>query len=159
MGARHRFVSNAVNPLIPVKIGLLTVIALSGSLLGFSAASIAGPKDNLDDTCLVKYGHYYEFENVPENKISKRRIESYCVTKKGRVLLGKDYGSSLEGYLGKDYTSYNPSKWVESTYWTVRFEQVNQGRALVRYVCTSDYKGTCQGPTTKTVYKFLPPNE
>jgi hypothetical protein len=153
MGARHRFVSTAVNPLIPVKIGFLIFLALSGSLLGFSAASIAGPKDNLDDTCLVKY--YYEFENAPENKISKRRIERYCVTKKGRVLF---VSSSLEGYLGKDYTSYIASQ-AGGTYWTVRFEQVNQGRALVRYACTSDYKGTCQGPTEKDVYKYLDPNE
>ena len=152
MGARHRFVSNAVNPLIPVKIGLLTFLALSGSLLGFSAASIAGPKDNFGDPCLYRYAE-------PENTWSYE-----CLTKKGRVL---NKNGQLQGYLGRDHVDSIPSKYMSfgngkgitlpgGTY-SIRYEQAGKdNEMLVSYSCSSDFNGTCTGKTTKKIKYYIP---
>jgi len=130
----HRVVSNSVNPLIPVKISLLTFLAFSGSLFGFSAASIAGPKDNYGDACEYLY-------QSPEQlwKIS-------CVTKSGRVLdITSRDGTKLIGYLGKGYVRSE-----KIGFSTVRFEQVNKGKALAGYFCRSDALGAC----TSIKFKF-----
>ena len=135
-------------PLIPVKIGLLTFLALSGSLLGFSAASIAGPKDNFSDSCL------YRYEAPPTAKVitGQHRI---CLTKSGRVLYAGDLDNyGLAGYLGKDHVYY-----IRGNYYNVKYEQVNQARNVVSYSCVSDSSGTCQGPTTKRVYEYLAPDK
>lgn len=117
MCSRHRFVSNAVNPLIPVKIGFLIFLALSGSLLGFSATSIAGPEDNYSDSCEYRY------------RSSEYSWKISCVTKSGRVLdLTSKDGTKLIGYLGKNYVRSG-----KLGFSTVRFEQANKGNILTGY--------------------------